>query len=103
MEMNIWIGLAHVRPWEGNDLLGNGHGAIVPVVGLASSADDLATLAATLLYHHQFEVVEVDDIELLSTRLSHHTVESDVLEIAEGLHESNRVGIGAFEVYQADD
>lgn len=100
MKNQKWIGLAHVRPWEGNTLLGNGIGAFVPVVGLANSSDELATLAATLLYHHEFEVIEVDDIELLSHRLQRHQVESDLLSIADELSEDNRVQLGAFQVYQ---
>lgn len=100
--MDIWIGLAHVEPCEGNNLLKGGCGVFVPVVGLASDADDLAMLTATLLQHHQFKVIKLDDIELLSTRANRHAVESDMLSIAECLTENNRIGIGAIEVYHSN-
>lgn len=97
--MDTWIGLAHVRPHEGNVSLQGGKGAFVPIVGLASSADDLASLAATLLHYHQFEVIEVNDIEPLSERLANHSVEDEMLEIAGKLSHHDRIGIGRFQVY----
>ncbi len=100
MDSNVWIGLAHVRPFANNALLGDGSGAFVPVVGLAQNAEELSTLAATLLYHHQFEVVEVEDIELLSTRMKKHSVEHELLLVVETLSEDNRVQVGAFQVYR---
>ena len=63
MDSNVWIGLAHVRPFPNNAFLGDGSGAFVPVVGLAQIAEELSTLAATLLYYHQFEVVEIEDLK----------------------------------------
>ena len=99
MANNIWIGLAHVRPWTTNRVLGDSSGAFVPVVGLAKNADELATLAATLLYHLQFDTVEVDDIELLATRQKKHNVEPDLLSMAKVLRDNDKVKLGAFQVY----
>lgn len=99
MTMETWIGLAHVRPHEGNSLLQGGDGAFVPVVGLASDADELANFAATLLHHHEFEVVDVDDIELLSERLANHSVEDEILEVANKLDQHDRIGVGKFQIY----
>jgi len=100
MANTVWIGLAHVRPWATNRALGDSSGAFVPVVGLATDADDLATLAATLLYHHQFDTVEVDDIELLSIRQKKHNVEHDLLSMAKELRDDDKVRLGAFQVYR---
>ena len=80
-------------------MLQGGDGAFVPVIGLASTADELATLAATLLHHHDFEVIEVDDIELLSERLVKHSVEDEILEVANKLDQDDRIGVGKFQVY----
>jgi hypothetical protein len=95
----VWIGLAHVRPRQGNDLLEGELGAFVPSVGLAENEQEFASAVAWLLNKLEFDVVEVEDIETLTKRESSFSVDSQLLELASKLTPEYPVQIGKFHCY----
>jgi len=96
----IWIGLAHVKPKPGNALLDGAAGAFVPVVALADNESEFASSVATFLNAYKFDVIAVEDIELLDSRRQHSTVENEVVELAESLTLDDPIALSEFEGYE---
>jgi hypothetical protein len=96
-----WIGLAHVRPSLGNTALGNSAGAYVAAVGLADNADTFARLVSEKLHEYDFQVVEVEDIELFERRSAKYEVDPEVTNMAESLNTENPVALATFHAYKS--
>lgn len=97
-----WIGLAHVKPRQGNDLLDGAAGAFVPVVALADNETVFASSAATLLNAYKFDVITIEDIEMLDRRRQHNVVENAVVELAKNLTLEDPIALSEFEVYERE-
>jgi hypothetical protein len=95
-----WIGLAHVRPLPGNTTLGTSAGAYVAAVGLAENADTFECLLTAKLHEYDFQVVEVEDIELFEERSLKFNVDPQVTSIAESLNTESPVALGTFHAYK---
>lgn len=99
----LWIGLAQVEPWVGNDLLGNAAGAFVPVIGDAGDETDFLALVERELGALQFDVLALEDVELLSTRVRKHKMPADLSEAIAALSPENPLALGTFEAYLEAD
>ena len=100
--MEAWIGLAHIRPRPGNDLLGPAIGAFVPVVALAEDENDFASKAAELLSSLEFDVPEIQDIEPFQKRILHYAVDRAIRRQAESLSETDPIAYGTFNTYNEE-
>jgi hypothetical protein len=98
--MEPWIGLAHVRPLPGNDLLEGAIGAFVTVVALARSEDDFVSQASYKLQSYEFEIVEIEDIEPWKVRIEHFPVDEHIQGLVRSLGSDNRVLLGTFHEYE---
>jgi hypothetical protein len=98
--MEAWIGLAHVRPLPGNDLLEGAMGAFVTVVALAYSQDDFLSQARSKLQSYEFEIVEIEDIEPWEVRTKHFPVDEHIQGLVRSLGSDNRVLLGTFHDYE---
>lgn len=97
--MNIWIGLAHVQPRSGNELLEGAKGAFVPVVGMAKTIPEFSDLLINMLESYSFDVLEIEDIELFEERLKSFDVDSELRELVSSLSETHPVALSAFDAY----
>lgn len=97
--MEVWIGLAHVKPKLGNDLLDGARGAFVPVLALASNVNEFTSRAMSLLRKYDFHVVEIEDIEPLKIRLAHSAIDNAIVNLASNISEDNYVVFSSFETY----
>ena len=98
--MEVWIGLAHVKPKPGNGLLDGAKGAFVPVLAWASNADEFVSRAMDLIGGYDFHVVEIEDIESFKTRLARSPIDKDVVALASSINKDNTAAFASFEAYE---
>ncbi len=99
MQFDAWIGLAHVEAREGNLILGNSTGAIVPVIALAFHQNDFVTKAVKMLNACDFEVIEIEDIEPFAKRTVNCNVASYIVDLAASLSNDNPIVFGNFQAF----
>ena len=95
----VWIGLAHVKPREGNDALEGAIGAFVPVLALAAGVEEFVSRATTFLSGLRFDVIEMDDIQLFNERLRAKKVQKAVRKLAKRLTAAEPVVMDTFQAY----
>src|SRR5438445_10439984 len=88
-----WIGLIHVRPIAGNRALGDAKGAYVTCVALAKSAYDFGRVAADALPEHDFQAIEIEDVELFTRRARNRKVAPEIIKLSEYLSAHNRAAL----------
>lgn len=94
-----WIGLANVKPYPVNGLLGSARGAIVTAVGDASDKSAFFALVESEFHALQFEVLSFEDVELVSDRLLNHPLSEDLQEELDSLSFESPIVLGAFHSY----
>ncbi len=94
-----WIGLAHVRPKVGNNMLEGALGAFVPILALADGIDEFVSITTMRLESYDFDVIEIEDIELFEERLSKSDVEDEIKALADGLSDEDPVVMDFFQAY----
>jgi hypothetical protein len=102
MMMEVWIGLAHLKPRLGEDFFEGAVGAFVIVVAIAEDFDDFVSTAMTYLQQQHFEVVEIEDIELFREREQHYSVDQEIRELVYGLKSESPVALDTFQVYESE-
>lgn len=101
LKMQKWIGLARVRPRPGNDALGGALGAFVASIALAESAGDYASKMTVLLNELAFEVLEIEDVELLDDRMRAHSLSPDILKLAKQVDEETPLVLADFHSFRS--
>lgn len=99
----IWIGLADVKPKEGNDSLGDSKGAYVNIIALASSSEEFYKLVEIELLRYGFVVLNIEDIELFYKRIESYSISDELRDIAREVEETEKVGVGSFHSYRQDE
>lgn len=61
---SVWIGLATVVPFEGNNDLGNAKGAAVNVLHWAKNENDFREKVSLQLSEYEYSLEELEDVEL---------------------------------------
>lgn len=97
--LQCWIGLAHVKPTQGNNLLSGDSGAFVPVLALAAGIDDFLSTTAFYLNSYDFEIIEIEDIELYNDRLQNSSVSDDIKKLRANISDSNPILLDVFQSY----
>src|SRR5437588_7334997 len=100
--MEVWVGLVHVKPRRGNDVLEDAVGAFVPAVGLAENEIDFASAVVSLLDKYEFDVAEIKEVETLRERELRACIDSKISELAGNLSSENPVGLGSFHAYMQE-
>lgn len=99
-----WTALAHVMPRDGNDLLEGARGAFVNAVGPAASATEFEQRVRELVAGLGFELVEIDDLDLISERRSKDELSEELQELANLAAATGKINLGSFHTYDnADD
>jgi len=97
--MEEWIGLAHVRPRQGNSTLGNALGAHVAAVALAISAKDFSEKVVALLNEYEFDVIAIEDVELARDRAKRVATAIEIDNLTAQLSSTSPVILGTFHSY----
>ncbi len=97
--MGKWIGLAHVRPRQGNSTLGNALGAHVAAVALAISAKDFREKVVALLNEYEFDVIAIEDVELARDRTKRVEIAIEIDNLIAQLSPVSPVVLGTFHSY----
>lgn len=99
-----WTALAHVMPRDDKDLLEGARGAFVNAVGPAASATEFEHRLRELVAGLGFELVELDDLELMSERRSKDALTEELREVANRSEATGEIKLGSFHTYDdADD
>ena len=86
----VWVGLADVKPKEGNDALEGGAGAFVHVLAPAESRDDFAQVVRRLFAEESFEIIGLEGVEPFEDRLRHGYVVPRIARLAQHVLASQR-------------
>jgi len=99
-EKGFWVGVAEVIPRAGNELLEGADGAYVSVVGLARTKTEFTANAKFALGAMDFDVLDVDEVEFISS--PEHWVNADPImrERAATLSAKNPFECGSFHCYR---
>jgi hypothetical protein len=79
----VWVGVAHVKPKPGNQLLEGSPGAFVNGVTLATSEADFTQQLTRELETLNFETIEVFDVETLGERSSRRGLSDEFVELGQ--------------------
>jgi hypothetical protein len=106
-EKRTWIGLAHVKPWPGNNMLEGAIGAFVNVLALAVDTSDFISVATDRLNDYEFYVVGIEDVQVFEERLEECEkrpdgcyVDSEIVELAACLSVDEPVSLSTFDAYE---
>jgi len=94
-----WIGLATIKPQEGNDLLGECSEAFVPVIGDAKNKDEFTKLLEIELAKLDFNLEALEDVETLAQRLQRHKLPDELESAIESISIENPIAFGTFQAY----
>ena len=95
-----WIGLAHIAPRPGNNTLSGAIGAIVSAIALAGDAEDFGQKLTAVLNSYEFDVTEIEDVELVEHRSRKFPAANEVLKLADAISDENPVVLGTFHTYK---
>ncbi len=97
-----WIGLFHVLPVAGNDVLDGAIGAFVTIAAMADGEKHFLDIVRTALGEAGFEISSAEDVQPWSTRIRVSRPENEICELVESLTADNRVAFGDFYSYDAE-
>ncbi len=96
----LWIGLAEVVQETGKTPLGSvNKAACVNVVGLATGPSDFSKRAQKALSEAEFDMIDLEDVEAFSERVSTHEVDASLRELAREAEVDGQVKFGTFHTY----
>ena len=84
----------------GNTALGNSTGAYVAAIGLADDADAFVRIVTARLHDYDFQVVEIEDIEMFDKRSGRFKVDPEVTSMAASLDMENPIALATFHAYK---
>lgn len=99
-QKDIWIGLVGVTPQPENDLLGDAKGAYVNVLASATSASEYTDKVKRALHEAGLSLIEIENPEPLSERLSKWSVDEEIMTMAETVRRIDSVTFGTFYKYE---
>jgi len=100
--MQPWIGLAHVKPTDSNELLEGALGAFVAVVALSMTQEDFVSQVTSALQASEFIVLEIEDIEPWLSRSRRYPVDEHIQSLVRGLAPDNPIEFSTFQAYESD-
>jgi hypothetical protein len=104
MSNEIWIGLAEVVALPGCKRLGTGQGAFVKIALWASSDSDFCTKVEKAISDLDLRLLELEDREPFSKRLSRIEAGAETLQIAETAKKNPGDAVfGTFHIWEQTD
>jgi hypothetical protein len=97
-----WIGLAEVRPTDGNNILKKGYAASVPIVGDATNPHAFWDLARQTLATLKLTLIKIDDLEQLSARRLRHRLSDDLERAVAELSTEMPLALGSFHAFKGE-
>lgn len=99
----MWIGLVGVASPPESDFLEGAKGAYVNVVTLASDVTDYANRVKEALGELGLDLIEIEDSESLSRRMSKWTVDEEIMMMAKTARRTGSVTFGTFYAYEDEE
>jgi hypothetical protein len=96
VDPDVWIGLATVEQRPGAGVLMDENKAFVHVLALASDEAEYRLVAVAALGDFGFDLVELEDIELLEHRLRSFSVDDSLLTKADEVRATGYLRFGPF-------
>lgn len=101
-EMNkiIWIGLAKIESEKQSELLGFATKAYVTVLGRAENRKIFRSKVKDYFLNLNLQLLRLEEVEQLNSRIQHFTVEQKILDLAKQLHTGiNDIKVSTFHTY----
>jgi hypothetical protein len=95
----LWIGLAKVEQSSGNDVLGDADGAYTNAIAVADSRIGFRAKVKEALAELELRLVRLENAETLKDRLSKHSIDPELSDVAEEVIKTRRVGFGTFHAF----
>lgn len=96
---NIWIGLVHIIPREGNDALGAAVGAYAQIVGMVETESQFIQVMEHLLDEYEFELVSFEEVESLAMQCDGAELSAELTEAIKQLNADRPVVFGPLHAY----
>ncbi len=96
----VWIGLVHLRPDQGCELIDQN--SFVQVVAFVKDADEFAVDLKAAARHYRMTVMGIEDLEPFDDRLRSHLVAAELKEKAEEAKRTGFLRFGTFYTYRAE-
>jgi hypothetical protein len=94
------VGLLHVRPRAGGDLLEGDAGAFTNAVAVAPDETAFRIRVALFFANLGFDVLEIDDLERLADRQETYHVPQAILDLAASAQTSGEVEFDSYFTYE---
>jgi hypothetical protein len=101
LKSEMWVALVGACQRNGVSFLGNAGGGYVNVVASATTPEHFLRKVRKALDEVGLELIDIDDLEPLSMRLSKKTVSEEILTMARTVEKIDSVAFGMF--YTFDD
>lgn len=103
MSPQRWIGLAEVQPRVGVTVLGTrARGAFVSIVAFVRDPQEFRGVSARAFTEYGLQLIKLEDVEPLSTRVARQRVDPILLQDAERIPKDTLFVFGSFHSYPAD-
>jgi len=99
MFSEVWIGMAEIKTTKNNDLHGEISGGYMQVAAIADDAREYRVLVANYLGWLDFEIVDLSEIEPLTTRLINHEIDTVLSENLNEIGNEHDVAIGTLNTF----
>ena len=101
--LDVWVGLVHVKPMPGNDVLEGGLGAFASPYALGRNATAYRVTVEKHFGEIGLEVQEVEDVELFKERVWRRDPPLEAFELAARVSLSTPVVWDSLNVYMSED
>jgi hypothetical protein len=98
----MWIGMVEVKCPPQNDILDGAKGAYVNIVAPAASEKDFYHQVEKAVKSLDLNLVNIDDAEPLSQRMTDYQVDEEIEKIAQEATEQNSLRFGTFHTFVDD-
>ncbi len=100
MMKRVWIGLVHLRPERGCELIKEN--SFVQVVAFVKDAVEFSGEVKAAAEHYKMTVVGIEDLEPFEDRHRSHLVAAELKTKAEEAKETGYLRFGTFHSYRAE-
>lgn len=100
-DLRLWTGVAKVVPRPTTDLLDGADGAYVGLAALAVEKDSFYKLSEFFFDELGFDMIELDEIELIADQSQLKDVDPSVVQSIEELNSDAPLTYGKFHCYRA--
>lgn len=98
-QRQLWIGLAKVEQLNSNGVLGDAEGAFTNAIALAEGRASFRRQVKEALDELDLRLIRLENPERLKNRLTKHSIDPELREVAEAATNNDRVNFGTFHAY----